>query len=516
MIESINIRPTVHILSKFKFFPYQQQYALAEFVDNSIQSFLDNEDKIKSVDGADAQIEITIDFDRANDILIIKDNAAGIKEEDYERAFLAGEDPPDPKGLSEFGMGMKVAASWYAKNWTVATTTIGEKEKRTVEWDMNQLLDDLPVNTSYDADRDEHGTTVTLRNLNRWPRPGNYGPIRNHLASIYQWFLKRGQLKLTCLGRSLSAHELPEILYGPHRNKSKAPQEEWKVWKKNIALKLKSGISVTGFVAVANTGTTLRKPGYGFTLFRKKRAVKTGDKPAIIFGNTNTAGVYQRLFGELHLNSVGVSFSKNDFDWDEDTEQSVWQELATELEKKPMELISHANADYSLIRPTTPPEQEQGSDSEQESYPEQESNSEQGSNSEQEPEIDVQPRLLVIDASREELLDPEQPIVYFHQLPELTENRVIKVGRTTVRELNNRIKDPQRYFVEDVECLGVIPLNTPQEALNKEKELLDRFGRANANRHQCELIWDTDDVRRYIKEECKDPKFYTEASRRSD
>ena len=542
MIESINIRPTVQILTKFRSFPHKQQYALAEFVDNSIQSFLYDKDKIKSVDGSDAQIEITIEFDSANDKLTIKDNAAGIKEADYGRAFLTGEDPPDTEGLSEFGMGMKVAAIWYAKNCTVETTTIGETDKRTVEWDTDQLVDNIPVRTSK-VHLNEHGTTITLRNLTRRPYGRGYGSIRDHLGNIYQWFLRRGQLKLTCLGESLSAHDLPEILHGPAFDDLCAPEEQWKTWQKHINF-TESGISVKGFVAVADRGATQPTSGYGFSLLRKRRTVKAGYKPYAIFGDSYSTGKYQRLFGELHFdNNVGVTFSKDDFDWDEITEQSVWARLATELEAKPMQIISHANAPYSETRPGRPPEPEPEHEHEHEPEPEiehepepepepehehepepeiehepepePEPEIEHEPEPEPEPEIDARRMVQVTIGDEEKLLDPEQQIVYFHLLPKLPENGVIKVGVTTVSGLNGRIGDPQRYFVEDVECLGVIPLGTRKEAEDKENELLEMFGRVNENRQQCELIWDTDDVRQYIEEECEDAIFYTEASSKS-
>ena len=105
MIKSINIRPPVGILNKLRAFPFKQSNALAEFVDNSIQSFVDNEAEIKSIDGQEAKLEVSIHYDTINNTLTIKDNAGGISEENYQRAFLAGEDPPETDGLSEFGLG---------------------------------------------------------------------------------------------------------------------------------------------------------------------------------------------------------------------------------------------------------------------------------------------------------------------------------------------------------------------------------------------------------------------------
>ena len=48
-ITSISIRPTVNILSHFRFFSYNEWYALGEFVDNSITSYLQNKKKLNEL-----------------------------------------------------------------------------------------------------------------------------------------------------------------------------------------------------------------------------------------------------------------------------------------------------------------------------------------------------------------------------------------------------------------------------------------------------------------------------------
>ena len=37
----------------------------------------------------------------------------------YADAFETGKPPPDTGGLSEFGVGMKIAACWFADKWKV-------------------------------------------------------------------------------------------------------------------------------------------------------------------------------------------------------------------------------------------------------------------------------------------------------------------------------------------------------------------------------------------------------------
>src|SRR4051812_16683779 len=111
----VNIRPGVSILSVLRHLNYRSWFAMAEFVDNSLQSFLDQRDELACLDGAGLALRVHIELDPTDGGRItIRDNAAGIHEADYPRAFRAAEVPPDRGGLSEFGMGMKSAACWFA------------------------------------------------------------------------------------------------------------------------------------------------------------------------------------------------------------------------------------------------------------------------------------------------------------------------------------------------------------------------------------------------------------------
>ena len=111
-------------------------------------------------------------------------------------------------------------------------------------------------------------------------------------------------------------------------------------------------------------------------------------------------------------------------------------------------------------------------------------------------------------------VDIKQPIVYFFLLPVYLPS-VIKIGVTTLGNLDTRIASAHTYFVDDVELLGFIPCKTTSEARKMENNLLDIFGRANNKRHQCELVLDTPKVRKYISENCEYPKLYLNAIHRS-
>ena len=101
MIQKISIRPGVSILSILKHIEYDPWYALAEFVDNAIDSYLKYEKQLKEIEGESFQLIVKIEFNEVDKKITIKDNAAGIHQKDYPRAFRAAEIPPDNSGLSE-------------------------------------------------------------------------------------------------------------------------------------------------------------------------------------------------------------------------------------------------------------------------------------------------------------------------------------------------------------------------------------------------------------------------------
>ena len=103
--DSVDIRPTVGYLSILPSISYKPWYAIAEFVDNSLQSYLDKKSKLKKIHSSNWKLRIGI-YITAYKIQII-DNAGGIAEKDYSRAFRAAARPEKRDGLSEFGMGMK-------------------------------------------------------------------------------------------------------------------------------------------------------------------------------------------------------------------------------------------------------------------------------------------------------------------------------------------------------------------------------------------------------------------------
>ena len=167
---TINIRPGVGYLSILSAINYTPYHATAEFVDNSIQSYLDNKAKLRRLH---SNYKLKIDIYVSGAVIEIKDNAAGINKENYERAFQAAMRPKKQTGLSEFGMGMKTAACWFANLWTVKSKAIGEDFATEAKFDIEKITKEKNDRLSYKTskmNKNSHYTIVTLKDLNHNPR----------------------------------------------------------------------------------------------------------------------------------------------------------------------------------------------------------------------------------------------------------------------------------------------------------------------------------------------------------
>lgn len=312
----VSIRPEVSILSVLKYIEYETWYALAEFVDNAIASYLKYEKELKEIEGPDFRLTVSIEINDPENKITIRDNAAGINKEDYPRAFRAAEIPPDNTGLSEFGMGMKSAACWFADEWSVTTTALGEPSEKHVRFNLKEIFDDRLEDLGVQVkpcNLNLHYTTIELFNVNRMPRRRGLGKVKDHLTSIYRDFIRKGILVLKVEGEILEYQE-PKILNAPKYDDAKG---ESIYWRKDISFPIENGMSVQGFVAIREKASTAEA---GFAIFRRGRVIEgsfdRGFRPDFIFGNPNSFR-YQRVFGELHLDGFDVSFTKKGIQWDE-------------------------------------------------------------------------------------------------------------------------------------------------------------------------------------------------------
>jgi hypothetical protein len=345
----IEIRPEVTMLSVLRHLNYKAWFAMAEFIDNSIQSFASNQARLQQIDGSDYQLTVDIKIDTSGPGMItVTDNAAGISDADFPRAFRAAQLPDDRSGLSEFGMGMKSAACWFAQSWSVRTTAVDEAIERTITFDIRQIVENHieSLNTTVRAaDPKAHYTVVSLTGLHHSPKGRTVQKIKDHLASIYRMFTRDGRLVLLVDDEQLQ-YQMPMTLISVPYVAAGVPAEGLDVkqveWRKEIDFDFGEGQQVRGFAALRETGSTTLA---GFALFRRDRLIEGSHddtyRPPEIFKQTNSYP-YQRLFGELQIDGFEISHTKDGFRWEE-YEGLFLECLKDELEKGTLNLLAQAD-----------------------------------------------------------------------------------------------------------------------------------------------------------------------------
>lgn len=342
MTSRVPIRARAGVFNIFEAVDYKAWFALAEFVDNSVQSWLDAVAR-EELSRAEP-LEIVVETSSRDDgYIVIRDSAAGIGQARFDTAFELGSPPPDPTGLSVYGIGMKSAGAWFARSFRISTTTLGEPIQRVVEYDfpkiVSQGLEDLEV-VELPTPMDRHGTEVLLTGLKHPIHPRTHSKVREHLTSIYRNFIRSGELVLIYDGDQLTYID-PDILEAPPAGVD-TPRPAVR-WRKDIDVTLSTGERIHGFAAIRKVG---RAAGSGFSLYRSRRVITGLDddpwRPTEIFGYGNSYRS-QRLFGELHLENVKVAYSKNGFVWRASGEELVAQ-LRQALDADPLPLLKQAEA----------------------------------------------------------------------------------------------------------------------------------------------------------------------------
>lgn len=334
---SLHIRPRVGMYAAFARLNYKPWFAIAEFVDNAIQSFIAG-----PLRGSGEPLLIDIRIDEGE--IVITDRAGGIAEADFPRAFSPSQPPPDASGLSEFGLGMKAAACWFARQWSVRTSALGDPVERLVEFDIPRItregIEQLTVAES-PTPSTSHFTVVRLTDLRVVPRGQTLGKIKRHLASIYRVLVRDGIVRIRLSTQSASEelrYAEPKLLVAPH---FREPDGAERTWKTTFDIPLGDSKRVHGWAGLLDTGSVSEA---GFAVFRRGRliqgSVDDSYRPADLFKKPNSY-TYQRLVGELHVDGFNVSHTKDGIQWD-DLEDMVISKLRAELSRQDLPLLQQA------------------------------------------------------------------------------------------------------------------------------------------------------------------------------
>ena len=311
--KKINIRPTSSVYATYKRLSYQPWTAIAEFVDNSTQSFYDHKDELMSQKYAKG-LNITIKYIEDSvegDRLEIIDDAYGMEWSDFQRAIVLDRPPKNTSGRNEFGMGLKTAACWFGSLWSVESTQLNSTTKYYTEINIDELgkykTEEIDVREETVGKKD-HFTKIVIRKLNkRIVGARTIGKVKELLSSIYREDLRTGLVRITYNGSALQFKEAPVYI-----------DDNSKIWKKDISFTIEhegKELSVKGFIAIRIPGSV---KDAGLTLMRRGRVIVGGSeknyRPVELFGDANSYA-WQRMYGELHMDNWPVTQAKDGFDW---------------------------------------------------------------------------------------------------------------------------------------------------------------------------------------------------------
>lgn len=327
-IMELNIQPPASILNVFSRLSYKPWYAIAEFVDNSTQSYISHSDELSNLPGFEKLI-VNVKYDAEENTLTIIDNAYGMEIERFRDAILLDSRNESQSGRNEFGMGLKTAASWFGKVWRVTSTQYGSKNRYTATVDIPKL-DELHLqNTKIYRDyvtTDTHGTEIIIEHVTKKITGSRtIGKIRDLLSSMYRRDINSRNIEIWFNDEPIVFEEYPILTN--FRGKS---------WKKELDFTVNfdsKTYHVTGFVAIMNPGSF---PKAGFALFRQDRVIIGGTdsnyKPAQIFGQAQSQKSL-KLFGELNMNDFPVNQAKDGFIWDDGLEDAFIDALKDNIQE---------------------------------------------------------------------------------------------------------------------------------------------------------------------------------------
>jgi hypothetical protein len=355
-ISSVNIRPTVGVYATYRRISYTPWNALAEFIDNSTQSYYSHRKELKSAlskEPGGGKLRILTDYDPDTGTLVIRDNANGMDETELERALVLDKPPPDTSGRCEFGMGLKTAACWFGTTWTITTCRLGSGSELRARIHVPDLVErhveEIPVEQRT-VKPTAHYTELTISGLYKPIVGRTLGKIKDQLGSMYRTDLRTGEVEIFWRGEPVTFEDPPifveQLESGPYR--------WWKEVKFSVESHTGKVLPVKGWVALRNPGNQRLA---GLALLRRGRVVVGGPgegyKPEELFGQGNTFRS-QRLVGELELDSWPVTQTKDAFDWSGGLEDA----LIKKLREACHDFIDKAEGLRTSPRQVTPTEME--------------------------------------------------------------------------------------------------------------------------------------------------------------
>ena len=314
------------IIKSYKRLSYSPWHAIAELVDNSTQSYFNNEEELTAkFNGNGEKLEVVVVYDKTSDILRVSDNSIGMTGDELEDALHIGKITNRTSGRSKYGLGLKTSACWLGNKWSVRTKKLGETVEHFIEVDVEEVAKGNNTLKHVETDgksKNESYTIVEINDLNRQFHGRTLGKIKNYLSSMYRIDIREERLRLKWQDDWLTWQD-PEFLTDRNENPyHKTFEFEIDGDSDNIK-------TVTGWVGILKSGS---RASAGFSILQSNRVIKGWPKawrPSTIYGQEEGSNdlINQRLVGEIHLDGFEVSHTKDDIQWFGNQEEEVENKL---------------------------------------------------------------------------------------------------------------------------------------------------------------------------------------------
>jgi hypothetical protein len=363
------IIPGIDVINTFENQKTEIQFALGEYIDNSIDSYFKNKDALKKID-KDFRPFIEITFNSNKNLIVVEDNCAGIHKEDEERAFSIGKKNPNHGDLGTYGMGMKVSSFWFCPNWKVETKPINEKYKKTYEINLEDILvSGKSKDSKVKSDADPF-TKITLKNVYSGRISTDTKTLANiekYLSEMYRFMIMDESITIRFNGKPLS-YKAPEIFHRRYIDDKNGEEIRWlahipefdlgTVERDGKTIELKT---LGGAVYIKKKGTNKKTEQKGFSLFWKKRLVdghpqrpwmpgtSDYDDPDLQIYGAHNQYVATRLEGYIHLSpNFQVPSTKDGVRW-EGKEEILIKKLKKYLENSSL-FGDKSEKKYNIIK----------------------------------------------------------------------------------------------------------------------------------------------------------------------
>lgn len=338
----VDISSDVGVLDVFKNLNIKPQNAIAEFIDNSVQSYLDNKEKLEQIykERNEDYLPLIEVLAEGEDI-IIRDNCGGISRSDEDRAFKIAVRNPNDAGLGTFGMGMKVGAFFLSDHWQVETKAIDEDVYKYYNINKHEIIykGNSNIGPIEEKSKKTPRTKVILKNAASL-KTTQVSQLKQEIGMFYKNLIKKNKIQIDYFGEPI---EYKEFTYNdrPSRRdidkintKYLGIDKETKIkrrtakkglgkveWVTDFELNLGDGYKASGEICLVKKSfkTRLR----GIRVYWKDRVIRTdwmpGHKINDIdgwFSEKSDSRINGRLSGHIYLNDkFETSFTKDEILW---------------------------------------------------------------------------------------------------------------------------------------------------------------------------------------------------------